>query len=173
MQCTRVYIAAMDEVCALMLTWTTYGTWLQGDERGAYNRKGETLKSHYIAPDARLEELHRKRMTDNALTLDAAMRKVVRLAIEECCAFRGWPVLALNVRSNHVHIVVPPRAEGRDMLHDLKARATRKLREAGLVRANQSVWTRGGSVSRLNSEASVAKAIEYTKHGQGPDLPEA
>ncbi|GIK52541.1 MAG: hypothetical protein BroJett014_15140 [Planctomycetota bacterium] len=168
-----MYIAPMRELCGLMLTWTTYGTWLHGDERGAYNRKGDTLKSHYVAPDPRLEDLHRRRMKDNAFILDAAMRKVVRLAIEECCAFRGWPALALNVRTNHVHIVVPPHAKGQDMLHDLKARATRKLREAGLIAAKQSVWTRSGSVSRLYGEASVAKAIKYTKHGQGPDLPEA
>ena len=44
---------------------------------------------------------------------------------------------------------------------------------AELDAAKQSVWTRSGSVSRLYGEASVAKAIKYTKHGQGPDLPEA
>ncbi len=168
-----VYIAAMRELCGLMLTWTTYGTWLHGDERGAYKRTGDTLKSHYVAPDARLEELHRRRMKDDAFTIDAAMRKIVRLAIEECCTFRGWPLLALNVRTNHVHAVVPPCAKGTQMLHDLKARATRKLREAGLIGARQNVWTRSGSVSRLYGEASVAKAIMYTKHGQGTDLPEA
>ena len=27
---------------AYMLTWTTYGTWLQGDERG-YGKDGETF----------------------------------------------------------------------------------------------------------------------------------
>ncbi|MCC6573774.1 MAG: transposase [Planctomycetes bacterium] len=160
-------------LCGYMLTWTTYGAWLHGDERGAYNRKGETLREHYVAPDPRLEQLNRNRMKDDALTLDAAMRKVVRLAIEECCAFRGWPLRALNVRTNHVHVVIPPDAPGDDMIHDLKARATRKLREAGLVARGQHVWTRGGSTSRLYGSKSLADAIEYVTHGQGPALPEA
>ncbi|NUO16093.1 MAG: hypothetical protein HUU03_06585 [Planctomycetaceae bacterium] len=107
----------MRELCGLMLTWTTYGTWLHGDERGAYNRKGDTLKSHYVAPDPRLEDLHRRRMKDNAFILDAAMRKVVRLAIEEC-----WNVseeVHLELKLARVHagppfLEVGDGGEGRD-----------------------------------------------------------
>jgi REP element-mobilizing transposase RayT len=46
-------------------------------------------------------------MTDSPMLLDTPeKRTAVRLAIERTCAFKQWPLLALNVRTNHVHVVL-------------------------------------------------------------------
>ncbi len=54
---------------AYFSTWTTYGTWLPGDERGWFSRNG----------GLRAADLMRKleaslRMTDQAVTLDTDQR---------------------------------------------------------------------------------------------------
>jgi REP element-mobilizing transposase RayT len=157
----------------LLLTWTTYGSWLHGDERGSYDRKGQTFETHYVAPNPSFENLRRSQLKFLPLLLDAAMRKAVRLAIEECCIFRNWKVFAVHVRTNHVHVAMPNCESGEKMLHDFKSYATRKLRALRLIARGRSVWTSGGSVSRLYGEAEVFRAIDYVKNGQGDLLPEA
>jgi REP element-mobilizing transposase RayT len=39
-------------------------------------------------------------------SLDQIRRDVVMHAIEEVCVHRGWSLLAVHVRSSHVHTVV-------------------------------------------------------------------
>lgn len=101
------------------------------------------------------------------------MRKAVRLAIEECCVFRDWKLLAVHVRTNHVHAAMPNGESGDRILHDFKSYATRKLRALRLIAEGRSVWTSGGSVSCLYGEAEMFRAIDYVKNGQGDLLPEA
>lgn len=87
-------------------TFTTYGTWLHGDDRGSINRKGETLKTHYLKPYPKLEALRRSQLADEPLLLNAAMRDAVQRAIEAYCAFKKLNLLEINVRTNHVHAAI-------------------------------------------------------------------
>ncbi|MCC6574001.1 MAG: transposase [Planctomycetes bacterium] len=162
-----------EPLCGYMLTWTTYGAWLHGDERGSYNRKAKSIADHEVAPNPRLQKLRSDQLKNAPVLLDGPMRKVVRLAIEDACAFRDCKLLALNVRTNHVHVVLPLQMPAKRLLHDLKARATRALRDAGLVVRTDAVWTSGGSTSLLYGNKSLADAIEYVVKGQGAPLPEA
>lgn len=161
-----------EPLCGYMLTWTTYGAWLHGDERGSYNRKAKSLADHHVEPNPRLQQLRRDQLKHPSILLDGPMRKVVRLSIEDACTHRNCQVLALNVRTNHVHIVLPANVSAKRMLHDLKARATRALRDAGLVSRESNVWTSGGSTSLLFGSKSLSDAIEYVTNGQGAALPE-
>jgi hypothetical protein len=86
---------------AYFLTWSSYGTWLPGDERGWIEyRHGWNL------PSPALELESKARMTEDACRLDPHQRKEVELQIEETCRFRGWTLHAVNCRSNHLHVVV-------------------------------------------------------------------
>jgi REP element-mobilizing transposase RayT len=64
--------------------------------------------------------------------LDAARRQSAEIAIREVCDHRKWHLHALNVRTNHVHVVVslgtakPDRA-----LNAFKAYVTRRMRRDG------------------------------------------
>lgn len=127
-----------------------------------------------LAADPVLEAQMRSRMKFPAMYLNGAMRKIVREAIEEHCQFRGWNLSAVNVRTNHVHVVVGAAAEPQKMIGSLKARATRLLRDAQVVDAARPVWTsEGGDVRRLRSREEVTAACRYVADGQGADLPEA
>lgn len=152
---------------SVFLTFTTYGTWLHGDERGSYLRKGKTLREHFIAPDPALEATMRERLKGSPLVLDDAMRQAVDAAIREHCALKGWRVHALNVRTNHVHGVLnAPGVRGERVLNEIKAWATRALRTRKLVAYDQPVWTRRGSIVVLDNEAGFCAAVKYVLHGQ-------
>jgi hypothetical protein len=56
-------------------------------------------------------------------------------------------------------------------LNELKARATRSCREAGLIGQDQPMWTRHGSTRYLWTEDDVDRASAYVAEGQGLDLP--
>ena len=147
------------------LTWRTYGTWLPGDERGwvyrQHNGFGETL----LRPDYRLENAARGQMKSRSVVLDARMRDVVHSTISEACEFRGWEVVALNVRTNHIHLVVSAPLPGHDVMTALKARATRALREAGMIGAT-ALWARGGSARILFDDGAFTAALDYVLNRQ-------
>jgi len=90
-------------------------------------------------------------------------RVVVDAAIREHCTLREWRLIAVNCRSNHVHVIVtaagiPPER----VMMQLKAYATRALREYDERNAGR-VWTRGGSTRYIQSEASLDSAMQYVK----------
>ena len=60
-----------------MLTWTTYGTWLQGDKRG-YVKDGEVLNANVA-----LEESNRKNQLHKGVLLEPKQQKLVHAAILE------------------------------------------------------------------------------------------
>ncbi len=53
----------MDDPLAFFLTWTTYGSWLQGDERGWVEKPGNIM-----APDPERESVAVERMHDSEVT---------------------------------------------------------------------------------------------------------
>src|SRR5271157_5010952 len=74
-----------DEPLAYFLTWTTYGSWLPGDERGWVAKPGE-----FLPPDAHLEQASRSLMTEPQLILDSTQRELVENTIADHCRHRGW-----------------------------------------------------------------------------------
>ena len=151
---------------AYFLTWTTHGTWLHGDDRGSVDRFHNTPDTPHLAPDPARQAAQAFRMTGPAACLRHDHRIVVEAAIRDHCEFRGWQLHALNVRSNHVHVVVecsanipPERA-----MTQLKARSTRRLREHGFPAAK--VWTEHGSTRWIKTPESLAAAIDYVTNHQ-------
>ena len=63
-----------------------------------------------------------------AFLLDARHRKCVEAAIIEVCEFRKYLSRAINVRTNHVHVVVSAAFKPEKIVNDFKVYATRRLR---------------------------------------------
>ncbi len=159
-------IAIVDRPLAFFLTWTCYGTWLHGDGRGSVDDMRNTPGAAVRPVDAGRVASERRAMTGLAVTLDERGRGIVAAAILECCTHRGWEILALNARSNHVHVVVSAVERPESVMGTCKAWGTRRLRDAGIVAATQAVWTRHGSTRYLWKEADVAAALAYVEEGQ-------
>ena len=156
---------------AYFITFTTYGTWLHGTakENGSVDRLHNTYGAPFIAPDEPREERAAGRMAAPPYVLTEPARTVVRDALVGLCQEKNWALLALHVRTNHVHAVVSADREAGRLMSDLKARASRELNRAGSD-ANPRRWTRHGSTRHLFNEASVAAAIAYTLDEQGPPM---
>ena len=157
---------------AYLITFRSYGTWLHGDERGSVDRHRNRYESPRIAKTGPWFRANAQTLKHPPVTLDAARRRAVKAAIHETCAVRGWQLHALNVRTNHVHIVVSAACEPERVLTALKAYATRQMRETGCWPREHSPWAEGGSRRYLWSESSVQSAVVYVLDGQGEPLPD-
>lgn len=158
---------------AFFISFRCYGTWLHGDERGSvdrryYNRPGEAK----IAASSDKVRRRAGLLKHVPFYLGDAERKVVEAAIKEVCLFRRYVLVVLNVRTNHVHIVVMNLGDPDRIMDSFKAYATRALRKAGLAEANQKIWSRHGSTRYLWTDEHINAAVEYVFNGQGEDLPQ-
>jgi REP element-mobilizing transposase RayT len=158
---------------AYLITFRCYGTWLHGDARGSIDRFRNLYKSPYIEPDKRWRQHNTNTLRSEPLTLSAAQRESVEKAIRETCTLRNWILRAINVRTNHAHVVVsigdikPERS-----LNAFKANATRQMRQDGCWQQPHSPWADKGSKRRLWNERSIERAIDYVINGQGDELPD-
>ena len=160
-----------DEPIAFLLTWTCYGTWLHGDERGSvdddHGRRGQPF-----APFNPVRETVRARqLKHDPYHLEAARRGVVHKTILEVCNHRGWTCKTLNVRTNHVHAVISHANKPGKAMSDLKAWCTRRLREAKLLDKTAPAWAEGGSVKWIWTDEQLDRVGAYVRDGQGDDLP--
>ncbi|MFN0095371.1 MAG: hypothetical protein ACKVVT_11440 [Dehalococcoidia bacterium] len=89
-----------------LITFRCYGTWLHDDDRASTHRWNARFDAPFLAPRPALEKSERAAMHRTAFSLDMTTRTVVGEALEDEARVRGWDVLALNVRTNHVHIVL-------------------------------------------------------------------
>ncbi|MCW5768327.1 MAG: transposase [Phycisphaeraceae bacterium] len=151
---------------AFFLTWTTYGTRLHGDERGTVDRRNNAFGTPRLRPNPRMLAFERSEVSGEVL-LDEDRRRVVHEAIVRHAAHRGWDLLALAVRSNHVHVVIRNHdAEPERIMTEFKAWCTRSLRECRGAHGDQRMWTRHGSTRHLFASENVHAAIHYVDERQ-------
>jgi len=158
---------------AYFITFSTYGTWLHGTAKGmgSVDRKHNQYGQPFVAPDAQRMEEARDKMKQPVYTMNnPAERAVVRDAIVDLCRQRNWQLLALHVRTNHVHVVVTVDGDPGRVMSDMKARASRELTRGGFGDADRKRWTRHGSTLYLFDAALVADKIDYTLHRQGAPM---
>jgi REP element-mobilizing transposase RayT len=117
---------------AYLITFRTYGTWLHGDARGSVNRFRNQYKSRRLPPEPRWLEINTERLAGEIVLLNAVQRNCIEAAIKETCTFRKWDLLAINVRTNHVHTVASIGSKKPEIaLNAFKANPTRRMRESG------------------------------------------
>ena len=87
-----------------LLTWTTYGTWLPGDDRGFVSnvRDGEGPEVRHNSPgtepDAKQRGLWlsaKSNMKGPAVYLSAEQAAAVLEQLQETSRYRGWELLAV------------------------------------------------------------------------------
>jgi REP element-mobilizing transposase RayT len=152
----------MPDALAYFITWTTYGTWLPGDERGWVLKGSGFQDSRPVR-----KELASDRMTEPPCTLSDEQRGIVELTIRDHCRIRGWEMHALNCRTNHVHAVVTANTDSKKVRDEFKAWCTRKLKEAACdIEVRENWWTEAGSRRMIGDEESLEAAIHYVLYGQ-------
>jgi len=149
---------------AYLITFTCYGTWLHGDDRGSVDYTHRQYNKEFIAPNQVFKALRQSQMSDDLVILNSHERDLVEKTIREVCQYRQWQLHTISARSNHVHVVVTGNNDPDKIMGDFKAYATRKLRESNPGRKGHNTWTEGGSTRYLWNEASLVAACEYVQN---------
>ena len=150
----------MAKTLGYMITWTTYGTWLQGDERG-YVEDGQIFP-----PNQPLEDSNKQNLSKEPVTLTKTHRQNVQDAIVEKAKQLNQKIYALSVSSNHVHIVVGcvPMPIGLVVRH-YKGSAQAALRKVGVA---GRIWTKGFDKRYCFDQQTLQNRINYVKsHDNG------
>lgn len=149
----------MQKVLGYMLTWTAYGSWLQGDKR-KYVKNGRILD-----PNPSLETKNKKHMKYPEVTLNAAQREIIEKAIIDESAELNQKIHAIAVRSNHIHLVTDcnfiSAASAASHYKNASRLALQSNGFAGML------WTKGFSVRYCFDEDQLNKIIKYvSRHNQ-------
>ena len=92
-------------------------------------------------------------------------------AVKEVCDFRGYELLAINIRTNHLHAVVSANVSPDKIANEFKTYATRRLRETKLVEPEKKVWTRGKSGRYLWKSKHVEILSNMFYSGKADKIP--
>jgi len=95
----------MAKMIGYMLTWRTYGTWLQGDERG-YVKDGQLLNKNET-----LEQVNKTNLKKQPIKFDTKQKEIVKDSIVQEAKRLRQKVIALTVSSSHIHLLVNKTSE--------------------------------------------------------------
>ena len=156
---------------AYLITFRTFGTWLHGDARTSVRRNGNNrYGGPRVTASVPLSELMRENQKGDPFILDVIQRRCVDSAIKEVCEFRKYLLRAVNVRTNHAHVVVSASLKPEKIVNDFKVYATKRLRSERLVDPDGKIWSRGASNRYLWKPKHVNGAVDYVKYCQ-EDIP--
>ena len=161
------------------LTWTTYGTWLPGDERGFVSnvRDGDGPEVKHAEPGTPYDAKHRglaraarEQMLGDPLWLSREHADALADQFSETARFRRWSIPALAIMANHIHIVVgvPGDPEPETLLRDFKSYGSRRLNRMFGKPVSETWWTAGGSRRILRDEEAVRVVVEYVRNQRRP-----
>jgi REP element-mobilizing transposase RayT len=169
----------------VLLSSTTYGTWLPGSPRGSvtsvrnyrptdlpttvrieHDRPGEPWEGPIPGLYASAQAL----LKQPPVYFTTAQARVVIDKFAETSRFRGRRFLAMSVMRNHLHAVVgfEEYIDFDRLLNDYKSYASRGLN--ALAGARQLWWTRDGSHRLLPDDRAYANAVHYVLFKQHKPL---
>lgn len=145
----------MPRMIGFMATWTTYGTWLQGDKRGYV--KDATI----LEPNEALEKSNEELLKHEKIKIPKSLREIVKNAILKEAADMNQKVYVIAVQSNHVHIVV----ESIDktcgyLVGRFKKAATIELRKHGY---SGTIWSKGFDKRYCYCKGELEAKIQYVE----------
>jgi REP element-mobilizing transposase RayT len=94
------YDILMANTLGYMVTWTTYGSWLQGDKR-RYVKDGSILP-----PDSEINEANLRNLQKPPVLLTPAQKQIVNQAIADKAEKLRQNILAVSIGRKHVHLVI-------------------------------------------------------------------
>lgn len=153
------YVYVMAKIIGYMITWTMYGRWLQGDERG-YVKKGEVLPKNKSLRKANIA-----RQAGETVKLNQKERRIVLKAIEDEAKRLGQKMYSIAVCSNHIHLVLGyDEREIGELVRNYKNAGYFALRKNGFI---GRVWTKGYDKRYCYDEESLKARTKYVVGHKG------
>jgi REP element-mobilizing transposase RayT len=103
-------------------------------------------------------------MRDPRYVLDTDRREIVLKSIEQVCLHHNWTLIAVHVRTTHVHVLIDADSAPETIMHAFKAYASRNLNRH---EAETKRWTRHGSTRYLWRRDEVTEVADYVIRRQG------
>ena len=165
-----------------LFTWTTYGSWLPGDDRGSVTRVIQPEQSHRGENDhfetpptaaiPALADLARSRLRCHPIRLTKPQAELLITQFQETCDFRRWFFGAAAIMANHIHVLlgVTGDPDPDHILRDLKSYGSRALNRNGNRPASGTWWTQSGSKRKNPDETAVRNSIAYIRDQEFPLL---
>lgn len=160
----------MGEPVAYLITFTTYGSRLHGDERGTVDSRSNMLGEPRIASNTPWREFEAGTLKAKPVVLTAGQREWALKALVDLCDVKSWWLGAANVRTNHIHFVAGFRGTPERAMTATKGAITAGLRAQGLLGGAERLWSRHGSTRYLWVDSAVDGAIRYVLEEQGMNL---
>ena len=150
----------MDRLLGYMLTWPTYGSWLQGDDRG-FVKDGV-----FCDGDPRLHRANSKLLKKPAVKLSLKHRQIIHDEIYLTAEKIGQEIFSLAVCSNHIHIVAGNTdIEIGDVVSHYKNNTSHVMRKSGF---EGKVWAKGSDKRFCYDADKLQAMIEYVqRHFEG------
>jgi REP element-mobilizing transposase RayT len=162
-----------------LLTCTTYGTWLPGDERGFVSNvqagpdrrvRHNQFQTEFDRDHHLLRHSAKQNMKGDPVFLMAAQAQVVLKQFQETARHRRWLLAAAAIMRNHFHAVVGVEGDPdpETLLRDLKSYASRALNKRWTRPVNGTWWTESGSRRKLGDMLAVTSGVQYVKEQEFP-----
>jgi REP element-mobilizing transposase RayT len=166
----------MTDPVALFITWTTYATWLPGDERGhvsnqltrqdGFHPKENRPGAPYAKGNAFTHERAQSLQKWPTVWLTPPQAMIVANSLVEVALKQGWVILRAAIMANHVHVVVIDYPiDGPAVRRILKGKVQTQLSAA--IGTNRRWWTAGGSDRRRSGDQSIRETIRYVAEQPG------
>lgn len=150
----------MAKTIGYMVTWTTYGTWLQGNKR-PYVKDGQILEENEP-----LAEVNKEALIKEPVRFNREQRRIVEEAIRKKAGKFGQHIFAISIGAKHIHLVVKYIAKPIDfVVQHYKAAGLMALRKIGI---HGKVWTKGFNKRYCFDKATLQKKIKYVKRHPHP-----
>jgi REP element-mobilizing transposase RayT len=153
-----------------LLTWTTYGTWLPGDERGFVSRVPDeqgnhTLPNQFNTPrpqgSSSLDASARQRMKGSTVTLTPEQAALVARVIEESAERHAIRLMIGAVMHTHVHVITESKSPGGSEQMRLFKGASSRVLTLTFGEPSGRWWTKSGSVKLKFDDTEKRRALEY------------
>lgn len=153
----------MRKVVGYMLTWTTYGSWLQGDKR-RYVKNGRILEANPA-----LEAANKTNMLYPMVSLTLEQRKIIERAIFEEAVKLNQKILAVSVDKNHIHLVTDCNfVAARFAVSHYKNAVRIAIEKDGFI---GRLWTKGYSVRYCFNENQLRAVTRYVNNHNKTESP--
>jgi REP element-mobilizing transposase RayT len=154
----------MQQPIAYMLTWTTYGSLLQGDEHG-YVKDGMIHE-----PNKRLNQVNKALMKYPEVNLTLEQRQIVINALRKEAGLLGQEIYAIAVGKNHIHLAVNSNDLDAGMaVSHCKNAARLAIQHNGFI---GKLWTRGFSKRYCFDEQQLQAVIAYVNGHNKSETPQ-
>ena len=159
-----------------LLTWTTYGSWLPGDDRGFVSRAESPEGGHrirntpgtsYDAGQQDVAESARARMKGKAVSLTEHHALTVCKALCETAASHEILLVTFSVMRDHVHLLCQSEKSGSELLQLFKGVSSRRLGQSFQLAESPRWWTKSGSTRYIRKGDDPQAAVDYVSNQDG------